>query len=118
MDNMNTSYKPRKLLVAFTLAVAPVLCVLAAGVGAGGKYLPVEVLPYALAALLLAWSPLPVSIPAVVLGDSRDSFEPGGRGLGRGLRMVGNLSSASSPVRAEFLASLVGFAVAAVLVLI
>lgn len=64
---------------------------------------------------LVAWSPLPFSLPAVLLERARDEALPGFRGLGRVVRAVRFLPHMVhlSPARAEFRASLSGFAVAA-----
>lgn len=115
MDNMNLLHSTRRTAAALVLAVVPPLCVFAASTSSNSTYLPVGVAPYFMAAVLLAWSPLPTSIPAVVLGAARDNFEPGGRGMARGWRMLKGLGRKNSPVQVEFLASIVGFAGACLL---
>jgi len=102
----------RNSSVLSILAIGPTLCVLLAELGAGSRYLPAGVMAYVLTAILLAWSPLPISIPAVLLGEARDRFEPGRSGPGRGWRLLRHLGSKESAVRVEFLASLIGFAAA------
>lgn len=63
---------------------------------------------------LLAWSPLPLSLPAVFLERARDEALPGYTGLGRLVRgaLLVPYMVTRSPWRVEFLASLVGFAIA------
>lgn len=63
---------------------------------------------------LAVWSPLPFSVPAVLLDDARDAALPGYRGLGRLVRAVRLVPHMvwRSPARVEFTASLAGFALA------
>ena len=112
METLSTEHSVRKILTTTSLLVGPMVCAFLAEIGEGGRYLPAGVFPYAMVAILLAWSPLPASIPAVVLGEARDRFEPGQRGIGRGLRLLKHLSSKGSAVQGEFFASLAGFAAA------
>jgi hypothetical protein len=83
---------------------------------AGGVYIPDFAYPYVMLALLLAWSPLPCSLPAVILGEARDMHRiQRGGGV---LSLFKHLSSRENGVRNAFLASLVGFAGAVLLALI
>lgn len=63
---------------------------------------------------LIAWSPLPFSIPAVVLEKARDAALPGFSGLGRATRAVLLVPYmlTRSPARVEFAGSLIGLALA------
>ena len=77
--------------------------------------------PVLLGALVL-WSPLPLSIPALLLQDSRDAALDHYRGLlgslVRGSRLVPYLMiDAHSPVRAEMTCSVLGFLAAVLVVL-
>ena len=101
-------------LLTGVLAGGPVLTVhlLLAAAARGSLALPVWMY---LATALLFWSPLPFSIPAVLLDNYRDAYLPGARGPARLVRAVllpGWLLSRASGVRVEFAASLAGFAVA------
>lgn len=64
--------------------------------------------------VLVAWSPLPFSIPAVVLEKDRDEAMPDMRGLGRVLRAVLLIPYmvTVSPARGVFIASLLGWVLA------
>lgn len=67
---------------------------------------------------LLAWSPLPVSVPAVALDNYRDAFRPNSRGIDRVWRAFALpvwLASPSCPAFRQARASYMGFAVACVL---
>lgn len=84
------------------------------------EYLGAAPLSTYLLVALLAWSPLPFSLPAVFLEAARDEALPGYRGLGRAVRAVRFVPHmlTRSPARVEFGASLAGFAAAAVAVVL
>lgn len=67
---------------------------------------------------VVMWSPLPFSLPAVLLERARDEALPGYEGPARLLRaaLLVPYMLTRSPHRVEFLASVVGFALALVLV--
>lgn len=112
----DTVVKTPQTALAVFLGTAPVASVCLMRAMAGGVYLPGSAYPYAALALLLIWSPLPFSLPAVILGEARDMhrIEHGG-----GMRsLFKHLSSRESAVRAAFLASIVGFAGAVLAALI
>lgn len=69
--------------------------------------------------VLVAWSPLPFSIPAVLLESARDAALPSYRGVGRLVRAVLLVPHMvwASPRRLEFATSLLGFAAASALAL-
>lgn len=62
-------------------------------------------------ALLIFWSPLPITVPAILLGDARDATLPHYRGFRRIQRSVLLIPHmlVHSPARVELLCSLVGF---------
>lgn len=91
------------------LLLGPVLSVLAIAVSAGRAYFPGDLQIYALLAGLLLWSPLPVSVSAVLLGDARDNFRTGQYGLRRSAALYPYLLSRTSGVRGATVAHLVGF---------
>lgn len=93
--------------------VASVAGVLAAHAGGMAVMRAGELWMY-LVVVLAAWSPLPFSLPAVLLDDARDAALPGYRGLGRAVRAFRLVPHMvwHSPARVEFTASLVGFALA------
>lgn len=104
--------------------LGPVLSVLAIAVFAGSSWLPLTaVTPVTWAAVLL-WCPMiPISIPALLTQDARDKAMPECRGIvgtvARGLRLLPYLlRDPRSSVRAETLASLIGFALAIVVVVV
>lgn len=102
-----------RLLGVPVLAAGPlvVLAVLHHAV-ATGAILPVD-LPAATIMLAVFWSPMPWSVPALVLQDVRDDALVGTPWLPRALALVPWLTlSRRSPARPEMLASLVGFALA------
>lgn len=98
---------PQTALTVF-LGAAPIVSVWLMRTVAGGAYLPDSTYPYAVLALLLVWSPLPFSLPAVVLGEARDMhrIQHGGGAWS----LFKHLSSRESAVRSVFLASILGFA--------
>lgn len=78
-------------------------------------YLAVMPITTLLVVALAFWSPMPLSIPALMLGDARDWALPGYRGLfgrmARGVVLLPYLLTApNSPVRTEVALSLAGFA--------
>jgi hypothetical protein len=109
-------------LGAVLLGLGPVLSVLAIAVFAGSSWLPVGVITPVTWAATLLWCPMiPISIPALLTQDARDKAMPEYRGLGgtvvRGLRLLPYLlRDPRSSVRVETLASLVGFALALLVV--
>lgn len=83
---------------------------------AGAQWLAAAPLSMWLTVAVVVWSPLPFSLPAVILERERDDALPGYRGLGRVVRaalLVPHMLT-RSPARVEFAVSLVGFAVAAI----
>jgi len=83
----------------------------------GSSVLPMDAVGPALIAVLAAWSPSPISIPALIMQDVRDASLAGMTGLAgsllRGIIITPWLAmSKESPVRVEMLASLLGFVVA------
>lgn len=112
--NDTTARIPQPALTLF-LGVGPVVSSYLISVGAGGKYLPDSAYPYVAFAILLIWSPLPFSLPAVALGEVRDMHRIlNGGGM---WSLFSHLSSRKNSSRAAFLSSLVGF-VAAIVVAI
>lgn len=104
---------------AALLALAPVatVWVLAEAYNLGLPGTDIVPLSYWLWAAVLAWSPLPLSLPAVLLERDRDAALPGYRGFGRvvrALRFPVHMLTVS-PARVQFAASLLGFVAAAVL---
>lgn len=104
------------------LGMGPILNVMWLTGQAGSHWLPASALAPVLWAVIVAWSPLPIAIPALVLQDARDNALVEYRGivgsLVRGLKLMGHLSfSPRSAVRMETIASLIGFFVATGLVL-
>jgi hypothetical protein len=104
------------------MLIGPVATVLLVAHMAGSHYLPhVAVIPALLVAVAL-WSPSPISIPALVMQDVRDSYGAQMRGLigtlKRGVLITFWMASKRSGVRAEMLASLVGFSLAGILALV
>lgn len=103
--------RPAALLV---LLIGPLLSVMAlqAWFAVPGTSLHAAPLSMYLLVAVLVWSPLPFSLPAVLLERARDEALPGYRGLGRLRRaalLVPHMLTRSS-ARVEFAASLVGFA--------
>ena len=100
------------------LAAGPLSTVLfLAHQAAGSQWLHPSLLPVALIAALICWSPLPVSVPAIILGDARDQALPQLRGpigsLIRAFQLIPYLLiSPKSGVRTEMLCSVIGLAVA------
>lgn len=113
----DTVVKTPQTALAVFLGTTPVVSICLLRAMAGGVYLPGSAYPYAALALLLIWSPLPFSLPAVILGEARDMYriQHGG-----GMRsLFKHLSGRESAARSAFLASIVGFvgAVLAALIL-
>ena len=88
----------------------------------GSSWLSAPELPVVLVVALAFWSPLFLSVPALLLQDARDAALDHWRGpvlsLARGVVLVPYLLFApSSPARLEVAASLAGFATALALAL-
>lgn len=120
-----TTVRPKglfyKVLVASILMVGPLASVWWLSSQAGGSWLPLSALGPVLWAVLIAWSPLPISIPALILQDARDNALADMVGIKgtmvRSVKLLGHLAwSPESPVRAEMIGSLLGFAAAAIVV--
>lgn len=103
----DTAVRTPQTALAVFLGVAPAVSVCLMRAVAGGAYLPGSAYPYVMFALLLIWSPLPFSLPAVILGEARDMHRIQHGGGARSLLKY--LSSRENDVRSAFLASLVGF---------
>jgi hypothetical protein len=108
-------------LVAGVLALGPVATVVALLVahssqaGQAGTLLGAAPMSTYLTVALLAWSPLPFSVPAVLMDSARDAALPGFSGSGRlvrGLALVPYMVF-RGPARTEMAASLLGFLAAA-----
>lgn len=104
-----------EMLSAALLLTAPVASVAAIVAARGSMYLPSDVATMASIVAILAWSPLPIALPAVLLADARDEFEPEGGGLRRGLRLMRWLAGTECPRRIEFLASMLGVIAAGII---
>jgi hypothetical protein len=92
----------------------PLLSMLAAGYGLGQVGVPDEWLPLMLwTALVVAWSPLFFSVPALLLQDARDQILVGEPVWRRAVGLLPGLLAAQSPVRHDQLLSLYGFMLAA-----
>ncbi len=107
-----TSLLPKSFAVVLFL-LAPLAVLVALAHVAGTHYLPLVALRPVSLAVLALFSPSPISLPALVMQDVRDAYDPAARGLGtlrRGVAITFWLVSQASPVRAEMIASLVGFA--------
>jgi hypothetical protein len=106
-------------LISLIVGLGPVLSVLFVASQAGSHWLPGIALGPVLAALVLVWSPLPISIPALIMQDARDAALAQYRGaIGntvRAAKLIGHLmTSPTSPIRTEMVASVIGWAIAAV----
>lgn len=107
------SLLPRTLSAPLFL-VGPTLSVMLVRHMAGTHYLPGAAVTPAIITVLAMWSPSPISIPALVMQDVRDSYGAQMRGitgtLKRGVLITFWLVNKNSPVRVEMQASLLGFA--------
>lgn len=65
-------------------------------------------MPYLIAAVIIAWSPAPISVPAVLMSDYRDSFRAGDYGIRRSVALYPYLLSRDSGARSLTVAHLVG----------
>lgn len=111
----NTAVRTPHTALTLFLGVTPIVSVWLMRAVAGGAYLPDSTYPYAVFALLLIWSPLPFSLPAVILGEARDMHRiQHGEGA---WPLLKHLSSRESVVRSAFLASILGFAGAVLIAL-
>jgi len=104
-----------RTLTTLLVAVGPSLSVSFAIAKAGAAWLPSQALAPVLWAILVMWSPMPLSFPALLLQDARDAALPQYRGfIGSAIRatkLIGYLvTSKHSSVRVEMTASLIGFA--------
>lgn len=112
---------PLPVVLGLTLlALGPVLSIWWLG-SSWASFLPSDARVGAYIGALIVWSPLPISIPALLLQDARDQALPQYGGvlgsLIRGLLLIGHLcSSPTSRVRAEMTASILGFLAACVYV--
>jgi len=105
----DTMFPLRKALTGLLLLIAPAATILAMRHTTGGMLFATDTVAYATLAVLLLWSPLPISLPAVLLGDARDGFRPGAYGVRRALALYPYLLGPTSPVRIESWAHVVGF---------
>ena len=116
-----TSLLPTSFAVPAFL-VGPALSIALVRHMATTHYLPAAGVVPALLVALFMWSPSPISIPAMVLQDVRDSYGASMRGIAGTLKRGGLLTfwlaSKNSPVRVEMVASLVGFALAVAMVVL
>lgn len=99
------------------VALGPLATVLAIMSAVGGDHVSAAQLPMVLAVALVFWSPLPMSIPALVLQDARDAALPHLTGplatLGRGVALIPWLVlSPRSGARFATAASVAGFVAA------
>ena len=124
---MSTTTKTATSLLPTSFAVpgflvGPALSIALVRHMATTHYLPAAGVVPALLVVLFMWSPSPLSIPALVLQEVRDSYGASMRGIAgtlkRGGRITFWMASKSSPVRTEMLASLIGFCVAVALVVL
>lgn len=104
------------------LTIGPIITIWAVlhfYVGVGEGALGVGTLQMYLITALVAWSPLPFSIPAVLLDQERDMALPHYRGVGRAVRAVRLLPHVltRSPARHLFQLSIIGWGVAILLCL-
>lgn len=105
---------PTRWPLAVTVAAGPLVTVAALHAAAAHGLLTVAPLRTYLLVALLFWSPLPFSIPAVLLDSFRDAALPGWRGparLVRGVLLLPVLLT-RGPGRVEVAASLAGFVAA------
>lgn len=105
----DTTFPLRKALTGLLLLLTPAATILAMRHTAGGMLLAPDTVAYATLAVLVLWSPLPISLPAVLLGDARDGFRPGAYGVRRSLALYPYLLGPTSPVRVEAWAHVIGF---------
>lgn len=96
-------------LVAAGLLLGPLTTGTALFAARGTAVLAAGYVGYAVLAAILLWSPLPISLPAVVLGDARDSFRLGQYGVRRSLALYPHLLSAASGARVATWCHLAGF---------
>jgi hypothetical protein len=113
---MDTYIQKRQTGLAVFMVAGPIISMLLLGYGQGEFYLPEGAYGAVACAILLLWSPLPASLPAVLLGDARDRFEPGTTGVKRGLRLMRYLYE-NQDTKVSFGASIIGFVAAFVLAL-
>jgi hypothetical protein len=96
-------------LISLIVGLGPVLSVLFVASQAGSHWLPGIALGPVLAALVLVWSPLPISIPALIM------YRGAIGNTVRAAKLIGHLmTSPTSPIRTEMVASVIGWAIAAV----
>jgi membrane associated rhomboid family serine protease len=88
--------------------LGPALSIIALHLSSGGTYLPDEYTWLAFAVALVAWSPLPFAVPALVLQDARDAYAPNASTIQRGRGMLPHLLSTGGSVSVVTAASLAG----------
>lgn len=107
------------LLQLIILGAGPALSIIALSVGQSEGLWPADWTGLlAGTVLVLVWSPLFCSIPALMMQDERDRILPDAPRVVRAIRLVPELLSATSPVRDLQRVSLAGFAVAGALLLL
>ena len=119
--SMPGSLLPRSFTVLLVL-VGPLASVLWLMSQAGHSWLPNDALGPVLLGVLFVWSPMPISIPALIMQDARDAALPQYRGLAasfvRGFLVIPYLMvNKASSIRPEMAASVLGFALACLVVL-
>ena len=96
------------------LLVGPLFSMYVVAAQAGGTYIPSDATGFVLAAILLFWSPMPFSVPALIMSTARDTYLPKEGVLTRAIGLLPYLHRHSMDVRAQLWASLSGFLLGAV----
>lgn len=85
-----------RTIPALLLFAAPSLCIFAVNGLAQRAWLAPGDVVWGFLAVLVMFSPLPFALPALMLQDHRDRYEPGRQGMLRGMRMLFALSGRGS----------------------
>lgn len=96
------------------LSMGPLFSMYVIGAQSGGVYLPSDAAAVVLVAVLLFWSPLPFSLPALIMSTYRDEYLPKTRATSRAVGLLPYLHRHSVGVRAQLWASIAGFLLGAV----
>jgi hypothetical protein len=119
MSNDTVTVPTSNRVRGLVLLGGPALSVLAARSGLESVGVGVEWAGWMLATMLVvAWSPLFCSVPALLLQDARDEVLPGAPVWRRAVGMLPALLERHSPVRTDQLLALYGFAGGAALLVL
>lgn len=94
---------------SMTLITGPILCILGCYAAAMQGALHPTLLSWALASVCLAWSPLPVSVAAVILDEERNAVLPDTNGVQRAMRLIPEMLQGENAHECRW--NLIGFAV-------